>query len=189
MIVRLTHVQARAIEIRMPELYGASMREHRTTYGRTQHDYDMPAIAWRRILDGMVSQCYGPAGGKLKGQGRPSDSALLAIKRVAEAVKRIEGHPALRSASVEGWVADVIPAWQPMLRHFPEIARSPYPTWDIPTHQRWTFVLLLPTHSENLGMKVTTWRQIESMLKISDASSWTFSEESHLLFSRSPAPS
>lgn len=171
----------------MPPLYAEAMREHRATYGRTQHDYDLPAIAWRKILDSMIAQCYGPAGGKLKGQGRPSDSALLAIKRVAEAVKRIEGHPALRSASVEGYVADVIPAWahqvtvgEPGKSGFMRVTAlnnmTPYPAVEF------VFVLLLPQHEHNLGMKVTRWRPIESVLKAGDAWSWTFSESSHLLF-------
>lgn len=191
MLVRLTHTQFRQVELRMPELYATTMREHRVTRGRTQHDYDMPAIAWRHILDQMMRVCFGPAGGKLKGAGRPADSAYLAIRRVADAVRRIEGHPALRGSAVEGWVGDVVPAWQPMPRHFPEVMRRPYPTFDIPTRQPWTFVLLVPQHEENLGMQVTRWSlgdvaALRLWWEALGDGSWTFLPESHLLFSRAP---
>lgn len=182
MIVRLTHAGFRAIELRMPPLYAEAMRAHRATRGRTQHDYDLPAIAWRQILDGMVAQCYGPAGGKLKGKGRPSDSAYLAIKRVAEAVKRMEGHPALRGASIEGWVSDVIPAW------FSDGAwvegRRMY--WCYP-HDAKTFALLVPQHSHNLGMKITRWEPTAIPHHYASGRSWTFDEASHLMFSRARA--
>lgn len=188
MLCRLTHTQARAIELRMPELYVTAMREHRTVYGKIQHDYDLPAIAWRQILDSMVSQCYGPAGGKLKGPGRPSDSALLAIRRVAEAVKRIESHPALRGASVEGWVTDVIPAWarvivsgEPGVSGYMR-ATSLGDMTAYPQSDR-RFMLLIPQHVENLGMKVTRWEPDAPRFLFADAPhQWTFVEASHLSF-------
>lgn len=181
MLVRLTHHQFRQIELRMPELYAETMREHRTTAGRTQHDYDMPAIAWRTILDVMTAQCYGPAGGKLKAKGRPSDSAYAAIRRVAEAVKRIEGHPALRDAAVEGWVGDVIPAWTDPLG----VRRiwNPYP---FRVEGLAKFVLLAPFHSRNLGMKITRWEP-SGMPAHFAGDSWTMRSETHLLFSRDRA--
>lgn len=182
MIVTLTHSQFRAVELRMPDLYGSSMREHRVTRGRTQHDYDMPAIAWRQILDSMMGQCFGPAGGKLKGPGRPSDSCYLAIRKIANAVRLIEGHPALAQRTVEGWVPDVVPAWRDVyaeghsaLRQFYCYPRSGSP-----------FVLLVPQHGETLGMQTTSWERTAIPNHWAMGRSWTLSEESHLLFSRAP---
>jgi hypothetical protein len=166
----------------MPESYTVAMRAHRKVHGRTQHSYDLPAIAWRQILDAMIAQCYGPAGGKLKDAGRPPDSALLAIKRVAEAVKRIEGHPALRNATVEGWLPDVIPAWTDYL----DSRSSPYPRAYAIDRKLWPFVLLTPQFGENLGMRVTRWeyapRWVSEALEHEGESSWTFQESTHLSF-------
>lgn len=181
MLVRLTHNQFQSIDRRMPELYGATMREHRTTAGRTQHDYDMPAIAWRQILDRMMEQCFGPAGGKLKGKGRPSDSAYIAIRKVAEAVRIIEGHPALHGRVLEGWVGDVVPGFCDPVG----VRRgwSPYP-FTVEGIAR--FELLVPQHRQNLGMKVTSWAPTAIPHHWSIGHSWTFEPESHLMFSQSP---
>lgn len=182
MIVRLTHTQATAVMLRLGEFYATHMREHRETRGRIQHDYDLPAIAWRQILDGMVAQCFGPKGGKLKGAGRPSDSAYIAIRKIADAVRTIEGHPALRGASIEGWVPDMVPAWRRMQRVFPEDPMRPYPTLDVPSGQMWPFVVLTPVHIMNLDMKLTRWEQVTT-INVATLSSWTFHEDAHLLFS------
>lgn len=193
MLCRLTHAQFRQVEMRMPELYATAMREHRVTRGRTQHDYDMPAIAWRQILDEMMRVCFGPAGGKLKGRGRPADSAYLAIRRIGDTVRRIEGHPALAGRWVEGWVGDVIPAWG--LDHYWNGGYSPYPpqrqvmeigeALGVQSIER-RFVLLLPTHEMNLGMKVTRWEPDQNPMHWEHLGSWTWNADTHLLFSRSP---
>lgn len=181
MLCRLTHSQFRQVEMRMPELYATTMREHRVTRGRTQHDYDMPAIAWRQILDAMMAQCFGPAGGKLKGRGRPSDSAYLAIKRIAETVRKAEGHPALSRRWIEGWVGDVVPVFADPLGVRREYSLYPFTVEGIAR-----FELLVPQHRQNLGMKVTSWAPTPIPHHWSFARSWTFQSESHLLFSRSP---
>ena len=152
--VRLTHHQASAVTTRVSDQLAEAMRENRTTYGITQHDYLLPAVAWRQVLDVMLNVCLGPAGGKLKSKGRPSDSAYLAIRRIADAVKRIEAHPALRGASAIGVLPDVVPCWRTSRTTLglPELI-SPYPDG------LGSFSLLVPEHAiAPRQVSRTSWR-------------------------------
>jgi hypothetical protein len=168
MIVRLTHHQANSVARRVSELQSLAMSAHRTKYGRTQHDYDLPAIAWRQILDAMLASCFGPVGGKL--DRGVSGSAYRAIRRISEQVKRAERHPALRGAAIEGWVGDVIPAWEV------DGGWSPYPGPG-------RFVLLVPEHVEVHGMRITRWAPAdETLLGALQAQLRTNQEEFHAVF-------
>lgn len=150
MRVRLTHAMQEAVTRRVSEDLAHAVVERRVTYGRTQHEITLPAIAWRRILDEMMRQCYGPAGGKLKAKGRPSESAYLAIGRIAECVKKIEGHPGLRESAAVGTVGDVLPCW--VLEDAAGVLYRPYPQ-PAPAE----FALLVPQHVEVHGRTVTIW--------------------------------
>lgn len=142
MIVRLSHYGWHSVRHRVSDFHGQQMKAHRVRRGRSMHDYELPAIAWRQILDEMVRVCYGPMGGKLD-RGVPQ-SAYTAIRRIADAVRRMENHPALYGRGVEGWVGDIIPAFQT------EDGWSPYPSGG-------AFVLLGPAHQVVNEMQVTTW--------------------------------
>ena len=179
MIVRLSHAQAGGVLHRVNEFYAEQLREHRVPRGRTQHDYDMPAIAWYNISAAMEAVCWGPMGGKRKGKERPSDSALLALQKINQALKEIEGHPALRGAAVEGWVGDVVPAWESACREW-----SPYPIPSNPVTLHYEmFALLIPQHEKRHGMRMTRWEASGSLM-VRGEQSWTFRRESHLLFGR-----
>lgn len=165
MIVTLTHQQNLSVRRRVPELHGEVMLAHRTKRGRTQHDYELPAIAWRQILDALRLSCFGPLGGKLD-RGVPK-SAYSAIARIADGVKRMEAHPALSGRFVQGWLGDVIPAWV----SDPDCGRyCPYP-------RDGEMALLVPRHRVVNDMEVTSWHPGEPPLK-----SWTFDPAAHREF-------
>lgn len=141
MIVRLTHTHWNGIRSRGPEHVVEWMAEHRTPIGK-QHDYIMPAIGWRQLLDEMVRTAYGPLGGKVQ---RTPESVYTAIRRIADKVAAMEAHPALIPArAVYGYAPDVIPAF----RH--DDGWSPYPSSG-------EFVILRPKHFEYRGHKLTMW--------------------------------
>lgn len=150
MRVRLTHAMSDAVVKRVSSDLGAALVAHREPYGRTQHEFTLPAIGWRRILDELLRQCYGPAGGKLKMKGRPSESTYLAIGRIAECVKRIEAHPALREAGVPGVAGDVLPAWVDVSGE-PGRRYSPYP------RVGWEAWLMVPHQITVSRQTVTVW--------------------------------
>lgn len=173
LIVRLSHHQARAVARRVSTLHRDAMVEHRTTWGRTQHNYELPAIAWRQILDELLATCFGPSGGKLD-RGAPK-SAYGAVTRIADAVMRIEHHPGLRGRAIEGFVGDIIPAWQ-----VTDDEWSPYP----PTGR---FELLKPRHSTVNRIDLTMW--YPDWIPQDRQRSWTLQEASHSMFvGRSASP-
>lgn len=167
MIVRLTHHQARSVQRRVSSLHRQAMLDHRTTYGRTQHEYDLPAIAWEQILEELTETCFGPLGGKLD-RGVPK-SAYAAIRRISEATMRMERHPALRESGVMGWVGDVIPAWRMPDRwsHLPATGCR--------------FEVLVPSHIVSHGNELTVWTPSDPPPPML-ASSWTLTEAAHLDF-------
>lgn len=146
MHVKLTHVQMNAIAPRLPTWLVDMMRENRVPYGRSQHLYWLPAIAWKHALDTLIGSAFGVRGGKLKNVGRPSDATYLAIGRIAEVVKRIEGHPAYRVSAVPGVATEVLPAF----RLPGSQVASPYPNGG-------RFELLIPHHTRMNGRQFTMW--------------------------------
>lgn len=189
MIVTLTHAQVTGVRARISDFHRQALDSHNERHSRTKRSFDLPAIAWRQILDALVKQCYGPMGGKLKDRGRPADSTYRAIATIADGIRRIESHPALRGASVEGWVGDVIPAWAAViigdgLRATSLGDMSPYPVAER------EFRLLVPRHIENLKMRVTVWdpERVESYepsgprFSWAEIGQWTFSAFAHEMF-------
>ena len=153
MIVRLNHYGQRAVRARVPELHAQAMLEHRVARGKTMHDVELPPIAWRQILDIMREQCFGPMGGRLD-RGVPK-SAYSAIKKIAEAVMRIENHPALTGKAVEGWLGDVVLLW---------CAPAGPQLWSVYPFKvegvascAWFW----PEHRELHGRRITLWRQVD----------------------------
>lgn len=146
MIVTLTWDQWKAIRTRIPIELAEAMLAHRRARGRS-HDYLLPAIGWKRVLDALVAECYGPLGG-MKAGGRNA-SVYRAISKIAERVGRMESHPALTPGlGVTGPSADVIPAWV-VEQGF---GYSPYPVADA------SFVVLRP-HMIRLGRAdITIWK-------------------------------
>ncbi len=142
-------------------------------WGRKQHDYELPAIAWRQILDELLRSCFGPSKGKLS-QGVPK-SAYGAVKRIADALMRIEHHPALQGRAIEGWVGDIIPAWR-----VGDKLWTPYP-------QTSPFDLLKPQHRTVNQIDLTMWEP--DWLPQDRQKSWTLQEANHRMFvGRSASP-
>jgi hypothetical protein len=154
------------------------MVEHRTKRGRTRHDYELPAIAWRQILDELLRTCFGPAGGKLD-RGVP-DSAYAAVREIAGSLQRVERHPALRrEGAVQGWVGDVLAVWS-----LGDDSRYIWSVYPGPGE----FATLWPQHVTINGMRVTMWEHRSDPVEAGLAS-WTFWPESHLAFKgRSASP-
>lgn len=170
----MTHHAAHAVALRVSDFHRQAMVDHRETYGRTQHHFDLPAIAWRQILDEMKRVCFTPGGGRSR---EVPSSAFTAIQRIAQAVMEIESHPALRGARVEGWSGMVIPAW--VTSTYPMDA-TPYP----PAPEiAGMFRLLVPQHETLHGLKVTRW---DPVVRMEPASSWTFSPDTHWQFVGQP---
>lgn len=174
MIVKLSHHQARTVARRVSAFHGDAMRAHRSKRGRRAHDYDLPAIAWRQILDEMLRVCYGPAGGKLD-RGVPS-SAYTAVREIAGLLQQYERHPALREAAVEGHVGGVLPVW--------ELGDDSAFVWSIyPTTGR--FAILWPMHLTISGLAATSWAPLDRPTP----ESWTMRPETHVTFIGRPVVS
>lgn len=144
LIVHLNAQQWQAVAARIPVEWKEAMREHRVqTYGKA-HNYDLPAICWRRIFDLLSAKATGPLGGNTQGP----EALYGAIQKMIRLIMQAEQHPALvPGRSVTGWRSEVIPAWQdPVSAH-----RSPYP------HDGWTFVLLRPRHFVEREWSLTMW--------------------------------
>jgi hypothetical protein len=142
MIIALSGQQWNSVSQRIPAGWKQAMKEHRTqTYGRS-HNYDLPAICWRRLFDHLSAQATGPLGGNTQGP----EALYSAISVIIRRVMQMEHHPALRGQAVTGWRPEIIPAWRSPHRLF-----SCYPVPDEP------FVLLIPRHITERGWKLTTW--------------------------------
>lgn len=165
MIVRLNHYGQRTVRARVPELHAQAMLDHRVARGSTMHDVELPPIAWRQILDIMRDQCFGPMGGRLD-RGVPK-SAYSAIKRIAEAVMRVENHPALTGKAVDNWIGDVLLLWEPGVGEL-----TVYP------HPGATPVLYGPIHLTVADRQVTVWRPVNRP----DYDAWSLRPENHLAF-------
>lgn len=144
MIVTLSWAQWQSIRLRLSEDLVEAMIEHRRARGKA-HDYNLPAIGWRRVLDELTAQAYGPLGGQLSG----SESLYRALTRITDAVGLIETHPAftLGRAAI-GIHNDVFPAW--VDTHSVDPHRSPYPLIGYDPK------MLRPKHQIQ-GERVYTW--------------------------------
>lgn len=141
MVVRLTHAQWFAVRARISPHLIQILTEHRKPIGKS-HDYLLPAIGWRRVLDQLTAVAYGPMGGKVAG----GQTLYRAIQKIADAVGKIESHPALTvGRAVAGFSSDLIPAWCHI------IERSPYP---VPA---WHFTILQPEHLVRGNRMLTVW--------------------------------
>lgn len=172
MIVKLTHQQARSVQRRVSTFHGEQLVAHRRKHGRTQHLYEMPPVAWRQILDEMLRVCYGPMGGKLD-RGVPK-SAYAAVRRISDAVRRIENHPALNGRIVQGSTGDIVLGWWER----ESAPLSPYPPNDPVLKARW----LVPEQFVLNGMDCTRWVQHVAWPHASDGVTWSLTPEASLSF-------
>lgn len=141
MIVRLTHAQWLAVRTRITQDLQDAMLEHRRSVGKKTHEYLLPAVAWRRVLDQLTAVAYGPLGGKVEGGA----TLYRAIQKIADAVGRIETHPALTPGrAVAGYSTDVVPAWERLMD------RTPYPAAGL-------FVVLYPEWVTRGNHHLTVW--------------------------------
>lgn len=142
MIVRLTHPQISTVRARIPELHSTQMQLHRKRANRTQSDVELPAIAWRQIVDHLKADAYGPMGGR---RDKYPQSLYLAIAKIQNAVNEMECHPALDWHGAIGIRSERIPAWRRAVHGF-----SPYPLDG-------QFVIMIPRHHDDHGRRFTSW--------------------------------
>lgn len=144
MIVRLTWAQWAACRIRLSEDLVEAMIEHRQARGKA-HTYMLPAIGWRRVMDELTAQAYGPLGGELN----CADSLYRALGKVTDVVGIVETHPAYTlGRAMMGIHKEIFPAWVDLSP--PDPIRSPYP------HAGYQQRMLRPTHNFQ-GDHVYTW--------------------------------
>lgn len=121
MIVTLTWAQWAACRLRLSEDLVEAMIEHRSARGKA-HDYTLPAIGWRRVMDELSAQAYGPLGGQIAG----AEALYRALSKVTDIVGIVETHPAYTlGRAMIGIQKEVFPAWVDL--HGPDPIRSPYP--------------------------------------------------------------
>jgi hypothetical protein len=177
-IIQLTGPQWNVIANRIPAVWRDTMKPYRQqTYGRS-HNYDLPAICWRRLLDHLTAQASGPLGGNTQGP----EALYSAISTISRRVLEMEQHPALTNRAAVGWLPDVIPAFAD-----PTYVRrgfSPYPFYVDGVHR---FVLLAPRWITEREWKLTTWDSTnpDDLLV---AQSVTYREEMQLVFDREFRP-
>ena len=179
MNIQLTGEQWNAVSHRIPEQWKRAMRENRRqTYGRS-HNYDLPAICWRRLFDHLRAGATGPLGGNTRGP----DALYSAISRIIKRVMEIEQHPALTPGRyVKGISMEVIPAWGDPIG----VRRgwSPYP---FSVEGCYRFVLLVPRWEKQRGWDLTTWTSTTDH-DLLVAQSATYSEEFQLLLAGQFSP-
>lgn len=141
MIVTLSHAAGQVMLNRVDEFHRDKLLEHRAGYGRSQHSYVMPCIAWWQIREQIERDAYGPNGGKLNDQPK---SLYTAIAAVNEAIAERVHHPALVGVAAWGVQAEVIPAWAV------DNAWSPMPSGG-------RFALLLPMPRMYATHMITEW--------------------------------
>jgi hypothetical protein len=145
MIIRLTHAQWQAVRIRISQDLQDAMVEYRRSVGKKTHEYLLPAVAWRRVLDQLTAVAYGPLGGKVEGGA----TLYRAIQKVADAVGKIETHPGMTMGrAVNGFSTEVIPAW---VGGDMGLDRSPYPI------SGWRFTVLWPEYITRGNHRLTVW--------------------------------
>jgi hypothetical protein len=146
MIVRLTHPQWNAVRSRIDPEMVEIMKEHRTSIP-SGHDYLLPAVGWRRVLDDLSAVAYGPLGGKVTG----STTLYRAIARISDKVGMMESHPAMTTGlAVAGIGTEVVPIWVSDDPYHER--RSPYPS----PHAK--LLVFHPEHCTSRDRLLTWWR-------------------------------
>lgn len=142
MKITLTYSEGRACTSRVADDLADAMLEVRRHCWHKSHVYELPAIAWLRILDELRSDAYGPQGGFKE----RVPSLYSAIAKIAKKVRAFELHPGFQPLmGVVGADPTIIPAFITA-----DGVRKPYPPGE--------FTLLCPEHLVSLGRTLTVWR-------------------------------
>jgi hypothetical protein len=142
MRIALTYAEGRTVQTRVSDELGTALLEVRKHTWHRSHVYELPALAWRRILNELTEKAYGPRGGK----AHPSTKSLYAaIAKIADTVRSYELHPAFTEGrGVVGASGETVPAFVS-----DDGTRSPYPPG--------RFAMLTPRHINSLGRMITFW--------------------------------
>ena len=142
MRIALTYAEGRTVQTRVSDELGDAMMEVRRHTWHRSHVYELPAVAWRRILNELTERSYGPRGGK----AHPSSKSLYsAIAKIADNVRAYELHPAFTEGKgVVGASGETVPAFVS-----DDGTRSPYPPG--------RFAMLVPRHLTTYGRMITFW--------------------------------
>lgn len=140
MRITLTYNEGRSVMSRVADDLAEAMHEVRKHCWHKSHVYELPAVAWRNILDDLRAVAYGPRGGKAE----PAESLYSAIAKIADSVRGFELHHAFTEGQgVIGAATEIVPAF------ITDGGRHPYPPGD--------FVLLVPHHIKARGALLTVW--------------------------------
>lgn len=141
MRIALTYPEGGTVVKRVSDELAAALLEVRRNSWHRSHVYELPAIAWRRILDELRAVAYGPRGGF----AYQSKSLYSAIAKIADIVRSYELHPAFyEGRGVVGASGVTVPAFVS-----DDGTRSPYPPG--------RFTVLTPRHINSLGRLITFW--------------------------------
>lgn len=141
MNIVLTYNEGRSVMSRVADDLAEAMHEVRKHCWHKSHVYELPAVAWRNILDDLRAVAYGPRGGKAEG----AESLYSAIAKIADTVRGFELHPAFTDGKgVVGAATEIVPAF------IMDGRRHPYPPGE--------FMLLVPHHIKARGALLTVWR-------------------------------
>lgn len=166
MIVQLSGMQRRAILTYADDLTAPAIERgssQRNPGGKWWY-IEMPAIAWRRVMDQMRPRLYGPRGGFLPA----SESLRTGLTRVQTELSRLEHHPALTHGSLMGWHHEAIPVW-------PTEGVGPHTYSIYPTTG--PFKILVSHHQTIRGHDITTWAP-----GVAESGRLTHQESEHLVF-------
>lgn len=142
MKITLTYAEGRAVTSRVSDDLADVMLEVRRHCWHKSHVYELPAVAWRRALDELRQDAYGPRGGYRE----RVPSLYSAIAKITKTVRSFELHPGFTPGmGVVGADPTIIPAFVNS-----DGWRSPYPPG--------RFVLLCPHHISSMGRTLTVWR-------------------------------
>ena len=144
MIVKMTGMQRRALLTYAPEPLAAALETGSTQTSYARWHIEMPAIAWKLLLDSVRPRLYGPRGGFREA----TKSLRLGVMKAQNELSRLEHHPALTHGSLMGWHHEAIPVW-PVEGVGPH-TYSIYPTTG-------PFQILVSHHQKIRGHEVTTW--------------------------------
>lgn len=126
-------------------------------------EVSMPAIGWHSLRNRLMSQVYGPAGGRRAVSRRKANT----LRRIGRGLARIEVHPALRELGLAGTHSDVIPAWRV---DDERRTYSPYPIIGA------RYYVLSPRWEVRQGLPITYW------LPTDDITGMLYDEIEHLAF-------
>lgn len=172
MQVTLTNHQARSVINRVDGRYGERMVQHRKPRGKTKHDYFLPAIAWRQILDHLLANSFGPLGGRRQDQ---PDSLYTAIAHIQAAVSEREHHPALRHEAIAAVSPEMFPVWMS------DSGWSPYPTGELRNH-----FVMIPRAYYLKDHLITEWSPVTPSLVLARLDEYPLAIEHQLEFVTAP---